>query len=304
MFENKQKGWHGCYSRIGKNSVEQFYEIMKKDEILERLNKKLKVKDFFAPDTKINKLDYLEDNLKVFQIYQDELKGLSNNTKNNKNKQLDNEIEEIEYNNKNILKSNKFKYHNIHIENDKKKKLKRIISTPNYDYTIKYDLIFSRLLSGPQWNKIKGRKYPKIIIDNRDYLYNEKNNFLNESGEFKCRVNMDKNTKRGEFLELKDIRLRSDKAFSKDKKHKNKINSKLFKSLKNKKKDKENKNKNIKSLSKIKTKETDPPPFLLNEYSNKENNNNFKKSLSLNKSKTLSHFNLKKSKTKKIKYKI
>ena len=305
MLENNQKGWHGCYSRFGKSSVEQFNEIMKKDVIFERLNKKIKVKDFFTPDKEINKLDYIEDNLKVFQIYENELKAFSgvekikiykNNERKNK------KISEIEYNNKNMLKTDKFKYHNIHKDNDKKKKLNRIISIPTFRHNIKYDLIFNRLLSGPQWDKMKGRKYPKITIDNRDYLYNDKNNFLNEKGEFKCRVNMDKSTKRGEFLDLKDIRLRSDKAFTKEKKHKIKLRSKLLKNLR---KEKDNNNKNIKSLSKTKTKETELPSIecslILNDNSNNNNNNiinNQKNTLSLNKSKTISHFNFKKYKNK------
>ena len=236
MFENNQKGWHGSYSRTGKNSVEQFTEIIKKDEIFERLNKKVKIKDFFSPDKEINKLDYIEDNLKVFQKYENDLKGISkeNNIKiqNQNNNNINIETENNDK--KNILKHNKFKYHDIHIYNDKMRKLNRIVSIPAFRYNPKYDLIFTKTIWGPQWNKMKGRKYPKIIIDNRDYLYNEKNNFLNESGEFKCRVNMDKNTKRGEFLDLKDIRIRSDKAFTHEKKNKMKSNLKLklFKLLK------------------------------------------------------------------------
>ena len=76
MIENKQKGWHGCYSRIGKNSAEQFHEIIKKDETFDRLNKTIKIKDFFAPDKKINKLDYIEDSLKVFQNYQNDTESI------------------------------------------------------------------------------------------------------------------------------------------------------------------------------------------------------------------------------------
>ena len=106
MLENRQKGWYGCYSRIGKNSAEQFNEIMKKDEIFEKSNKKIKIRDFFAPDKKYNKLNYLEDDLKVFQNYRNEL---TSNFKlkykaNGPNKNI--KIENI---NKSISKNKKFK---------------------------------------------------------------------------------------------------------------------------------------------------------------------------------------------------
>ena len=147
MFENKQKGWHGAYSRIGKNSAEQFTEIMKKDEIFSRLFKTIKVKDFFSPDKEINKLDYLEDNIKVFQVYQNELKGFSKDNNNEidyfKSKKLNLETED----NKTEVqapKINKLKYHDIHIYNNKKRKIKRISSIPTFSYNPKYDLVFAK----------------------------------------------------------------------------------------------------------------------------------------------------------------
>jgi hypothetical protein len=73
MLENRQKGWYGCYSKIGKISAEQFIEIMRKDEIFEKANKTIKIRDFFAPDKKINKLNYIEDDIKVFQNYRNEI---------------------------------------------------------------------------------------------------------------------------------------------------------------------------------------------------------------------------------------
>lgn len=305
MLENTQKDWHGCYSRIGKNSIEQFTEIMNKDEIFKRAFKTVKVKDFFSPDKEINKLDYLEDNLKVFQKYENEIKKLlkdnNNEIKNTSNK-LDTE------NNKKVSKHNKFKYHDLHIYNDKIKKLKRIDSIPNFVYKPKYDLIFSKTVWGLQWKKMKGRQYPKINIDNRKYLYDEKKTFLNESGEFKCRVNMDKSTKRGDFLDLKNIRIRSDKAYNKEKKNKKnkcKIKMKLIKSIKNfnfNNNSIEKNNKNFKSLSTAKNSETDinnvDSPLILTEHLNKINGKPKSKYLS-NKNKILSYFGHKSFKNRK-----
>ena len=218
MLENNQKGWHGCFSRIGKNSAEQFTEIIKKDEIFNRLYKTVKVKDIFSPDKKKTNLELIEDSLKVFQIYQRNLnEKLKINKKNEKKK--DKKKKELFI--KNILKNSKFKYHNIHILNDKKKKLKVTPSIPLIEYNPNYNYIYNRSLSGPEWKNIRGRIYPKTIIDKRDF-FSEKNNLINKSGEFKCLVNMDKTTKRGEFIDLKDVRIRNDKAFIQEKKHKNK----------------------------------------------------------------------------------
>jgi hypothetical protein len=104
------------------------------------------------------------------------------------------------------------------------------------EYNPKYTLIYNKSLSGPQWNTIKGRKKPKIEIDERDFICvdKHKNNFINNFGESKCLVNMNKYTQRGNFIDLKDIRLRNDKPFIKEKKfHKKKTKTKLIKYLKN-----------------------------------------------------------------------
>ena len=217
MIENNQKGWHGCFSRYGKNSAEQFNEIMKKDKILNESNKKLIIKDYFHPDKKINKLDYIQDSLKVFQIYQNNLNDNVINKKIHEKKK-----NKIEFFNKNIFKNKRFKYHNKHILNDKKKKLKGTISIPNIGYNPRYTLIYSKTISGPQWKKVRGRINPKLEIDTRDFLFNE-NNLMNNSGEFKCLVNMNKTTKRGEFINLKDVRIRNVKPFTLDNKSKTKI---------------------------------------------------------------------------------
>ena len=301
MFENKQKGWHGAYSRIGKNSAEQFTEIMKKDEIFNRLFKTIKVKDFFSPDKEINKLDYLEDNIKVFQVYQNELKGFSKDNNNVidyfKSKKLNLETE----NNAEVPdpKTNKLKYHDIHIYNDKKRKLKRISSIPTFSYYPKYDLVFTKTAWGPYWKKMKGRKYPKITIDERDYLYDEKYSFFNEKGQFKCRVNMDKYTQRGEFIDLKDIRIRSDKGYVNNKSNnkKTKIKLNLFKNLENikvKPLDKRKINFNTISTAKISESQTqmqnNDSPLLSRENSTKIIEKSQNSNLSSNKRKTLSFF--------------
>ena len=47
MFENSKKGWHGAYSISGKITAEHFDEILRKEEIINRQDKKFIIKDFF-----------------------------------------------------------------------------------------------------------------------------------------------------------------------------------------------------------------------------------------------------------------
>ena len=230
MLENKQKGWHGAYSRFGKHSAEQFNEIIKKEEIFNRLYKTIKVKDFFAPDKKVNKLDYIADNLKIFQVYENEI---NQKLKGEKTKKI--KIKKKKILNKNILNNKKFKYHNIHTDKNKTAKKKvhdALIYRPNYDF------IFAKTVSGPKWDTICGRKKQKLMLDGPDFFYNLSNNDMstNYRGEYKCMVNMDTYTKRADFLDLKDVRIRKEKAFVKDKNFENNSRSKttnLIKTLTN-----------------------------------------------------------------------
>ena len=62
MLENETKGWHGNYSVIGRNIVERFQLILRKDEIISGKLKKVVVKDFF--DVKENEERKKEKNKK------------------------------------------------------------------------------------------------------------------------------------------------------------------------------------------------------------------------------------------------
>ena len=67
MFENEAKGWYGSYSRVGKVYAERFYIISHKEEIFNRENKKIRIKDFFNPDEIKQKSEELESTIKEFQ---------------------------------------------------------------------------------------------------------------------------------------------------------------------------------------------------------------------------------------------
>ena len=78
MFENSKKGWHGAYSISGKITAEHFDEILRKEEIINRQDKKFIIKDFFEPDKEITNIDYLKDTIKSFQIYERQDKNFRN----------------------------------------------------------------------------------------------------------------------------------------------------------------------------------------------------------------------------------
>ena len=213
MFENPKKGWHGAYSLAGKVTAEYFEQILRKEKIFNLENqKKLIIKDFFSPDTEKNNIDFLNDDVKSFQVYHKEkkhfiknlLKSLINKNKNENNIKKSKDL--------NTSLNNAPKKQNIYLAKDK-------------EYDPKYDLVFAKTLTGIKWEKMSGRKKPEINIINSNIdknkickRYNKeeiesKNNYL--TCENKCLVDMNKYTKRGEFIELKDIRKRYDKPFKK-----------------------------------------------------------------------------------------
>ena len=215
MFENPRKGWHGAYSLSGKITAEHFDEILRKDKIFNLENqKKLIIKDFLSPDEEKNNIDFLYDDIKSFQVYHNEKKHFSESL-------LKASLEK----NKDNITLNK------HKELDKKHyyrpKKQNIYLAQDKEYKPKYDLVFAKTLTGINWNKMIGRKKPQInIINNnihknnicnryyKEESKNNRNNYL--TYESKCLVNMNNYTKRGEFIELKDIRKRYDKPFKKN----------------------------------------------------------------------------------------
>ena len=213
MFENNKKGWHGAYSISGKMTAQNFIEIMHKDKIFKNEERKIKIRDFFAPDIEVNNIDYLYDDIKSFQIY----KKNDNHFKHSFFKAMN------KNNNKNITE----KSNNINIKTFfyKKPNNTEDAAKDKY-YNVNYDLVSPKTLTGIKWNIMPGRKNQKkfinIDIENNNekkcdkYLEDKNINYpLNK--ENKCFVNMDKYTKRGNFIDLKDIRIKYDKPYHKNK---------------------------------------------------------------------------------------
>ena len=237
MFENETKGWYGSYSRVGKGFAERFYIISHKEEIFSRENKKIRIKDFYNPD-EIKQKSSLEENLDVFKLYTSSkikkdkiLKSLL------KHKQKF--LERSSQNKKKSYNKKRLKLSHIHEILGIKKNPK--VNQSSYTrYNPNYDYIKPRLLEGPLWKKVPGRKQKGLnpfedkifndqIEENKNYKF-----YVLETEKSKCLVNMNKMTQRGEFTDIKDLRIRTDKPFVKPKKKKNKIEKHIKEEVKRK----------------------------------------------------------------------
>ena len=212
MIENETKGWYGSYSLAGKNSAEKYNNIIHKNEILKGETKKIKIHDMFTPDEPKNEI--IEENLDIFKMYSFDDKFLKKKIKESEKNKEKKKIK---------LKEEKFRYffHNKHCLSNRKKQIPPEPACtryhPNYNY------IWPKLLTGPKWSDLLGRKQKKIEIDNRDFVINNLENYdkyIMNNGDIKCFVNMNKTTQRGKFIDNKDLRIRTDRPFSKTSKSK------------------------------------------------------------------------------------
>ena len=172
MFENTAKGWHGSYSIAGRNSAEKFHAIVNKDYILKNKIKKSNIHDMFTPDKPKPKINFTET-LDVFKNYKnkkkinsdDDLLSIENNKLLKKFKKIPPLI-------KKFIKKDRFKFHEEHCNNIKKNNKKNYHSNdPSAaKYYPKYEYIWPKLISGPTWEFMPGRKENKII-DTREFAH-------------------------------------------------------------------------------------------------------------------------------------
>ena len=227
MFENTAKGWHGSYSIAGRNSAEKFHAIVNKDYILKNKIKKSNIHDMFTPDKPKPKINFTET-LDVFKNYKNKKKiNSDDNLLSIENNKLLKKFKKIPPLIKKFTKKDRFKFHEEHCNNIKK------INKKNYHsndpsaakYYPKYEYIWPKLISGPTWEFMPGRKENKII-DTREFAheYVDKNMY-------KSLVNMKKTTQRGDFTQMKDIRIRTDKPYVENYQEKNVKNHKNDKKM-------------------------------------------------------------------------
>ena len=209
MAENETKGWYGSYSLAGKHSAEKFNNIVHKNEILRGEHKKAKIHDLFHPDDP--KLTNLEDHLDVFKMYSFDDNVFKKIEK--KRKKIDNRKKF-----KNQISNFKYFFHNKHCESIEERKRKLVPEPACTRYHPNYNYIWPKLIIGPKWKNISGRKEKISKVDKRDFLINNLENYdkyIINSGDTKCFVNMNKTTQRGNFIDLKDLRLKTEKPFIK-----------------------------------------------------------------------------------------
>ena len=227
MIENEAKGWHGSYSSVGRISAETFPMILIKDQILKGRYKKKKMKDYFSTEEDFNNYNKLiiDESDDIFNIeYKCKMK-------------LRKKRKEICKPNTKKKIPEEYKYHNMHHKDlfNFKQRLKNQSDLSSTVYDAKKDFVWSRTLTGPQWNSLCGREKGGIfksdiesitpinkLVKNIDNNKTKKNSivFTPERG-----VPMEKMTKRGIIPIFYDLRIRNDKAFIKDNKTTNNINT-------------------------------------------------------------------------------
>ena len=219
MIENEHKGWYGSYSLAGKRSAEKYNNIVHKNEILKGETKKIKIHDMFTPDEQ--KKDILEELLEIIKMYSFDDKILKKHKIAQKKKLKNNDKS------KNDNLNFKYFFHNKHCASINKNQKREPEEPGCTRYNPNYNYIWPKLLTGPKWSDVLGRKQKKIEIDNRDFVINNLDNYdkyVINNGDIKCFVNMNKSTQRGDFIDNKDLRIRTDRPFSKTSKSRQKIN--------------------------------------------------------------------------------
>ena len=230
MLENEAKGWHGSYSVIGRNIVERFILLLRKDEILSGNLKKVVVKDFFATEKKEHSQESRKKRSKKIK----EIDIFSDNYDKLKKEKLKIKEEEKKLNQtdsctplQNIKVKERYKYHksrhediNSKLIKNKQKNIKTLAS-----YNPKMEFIWKKSKTGPQWKLLKGRDW---ITNSEINLIGDKKSNSKKKGnrkeglhhsqievfpDLKKLDSMDKQTKRGYLPIYYDLRIRTDKAF-------------------------------------------------------------------------------------------
>ena len=230
MFESDTKGWHGSYSLMGKISAESFPMVLAKDKILRGIYKTKKIKDYFNTDDDINTVNEINDededifNPKYrppIRIKRKRLKICEPNTKR--------EIPE------------EYKYHHSNHKDmyNLSKILKNQSTQSSSIYDPKKEYVWSRTLTGPQWNVLSGREKGGLFgIKNLDINFNntkneeketKKNDILNKDKKIYKQnktannffinpnkgVDMNKFSKRTSMKTYYDLRIRDFRPFMK-----------------------------------------------------------------------------------------
>ena len=233
MLENEEKGSYGAYSSAGKNSVELFTNVRRKDAILfpqnTTKNKKSIINflkrngyhNIHGDDTELkhhlmdeldeSQLEEVEEEIDIFKMQAK--KNLNRNIVIKKTRIIgDNEPNYYHRLNKEF-----YKFHDQHRQ-------KGIVVKPDTTPTCtKYvpskKLVWKKTIIWPGWETMKGRK--KFVEEKDGKFYVNHGNILNDV--FPCFIKMNKQTMRGNYVpSTHNLRVITTKPFStKHHKHKN-----------------------------------------------------------------------------------
>ena len=210
MLENEEKGSYGAYSFAGKNSVELFTNVRKKDSILNPQNSvknKISIINFlkrngyhniYGDDTELK--NRLMDELDESQLeeVEEEIDIFKMEVKKNLNKNIPTKkIKKYNQNGPNYfhrLDKEFYKFHDLHRQ--KGNKIKPDTTPTCTKYVPSKKLVWRKTINWPEWTKMKGRKSlfqekdGKFYINHGDILTQVGPNF----------IQMEKQTMRGNLV--------------------------------------------------------------------------------------------------------
>ena len=245
-IKNDEKGYFGCFSKAGKNSVEFLSNIRMKDVLLNPKKNSFKNKQAMINFLKRNGYNNIHgDDKKVNLIMENELDDSAMEqveeeidvfkkveTKNNNKKKYNRNIQknkkkEIKLKYFHRLKEELYKYHDLHMSNNKPK---MIVVTPDCaKYAPHKNVVMKRILVSPEWKKRKGRT-PLFGIDNTKYYLYHEDPLKNIGHTF---IDMNKQTMRGNLTNSHDLRIITTKTFISKNKRRKKDENKNNKSITN-----------------------------------------------------------------------
>jgi hypothetical protein len=204
MLLNETRGSNGMYSRAGRNSTEKFHILLKKDEILNGQNRKLKIKDMYTPDYNPYK-NQTDNEIDMFNIEPVE-------------KKLKKEEKILMIKGKGSTKEK-----NAIAEYLEMRKVhKRSFENPSCTkYNPKCEYLWKRTLTGPTWDKAplrnqkrrlrrrdgNGKEYELVETKYDDVkFYLSHTDFKPQGKNF---VDLKRQTQRAEFGAHSDVRIRN-----------------------------------------------------------------------------------------------
>ena len=227
MIENEEKGSYGAYSAVGKNSIEIFSNIRRKDIILnpQNFNKnKISIIDFLKrngyhnihgddqqyrhnrnEDLDESQLEEVEEEIDIFKMEASRKLNKKPSEKKKKKKVDENEPNYFHRTDKEI-----YKFHDLHRQ---KGTIIRPDTTPTCTkYLPNKNLVWKRTINWASWDKMTKRK-PFINEEDKDSkFYINHGDILSQASP--CLIDMNKQTTRGELPESHYLRVISTKPFT------------------------------------------------------------------------------------------